>query len=188
MHAIGITSAKARRAGADIQTRPWTASQFTASDDRVRGGKSQSYLTVLDPWTPGGPSPGAEFHGTLDIAALGGAGFASQRTVDDFPALNLSEYDSLVLDVARSDGKRYTLTLKDQVPPKTPDGGDQSSVSWEYDFVVGPENSTDDGSPGAGQVVIPFKDLQPTYRGSPDHDAEPLDLGNVRRISFMMRR
>jgi hypothetical protein len=172
-----------------FQNRPWDASQFTDSDDRVRGGKSQSYLTVLD--APGATASQAEFSGHLDITALGGAGFASQRTADHVPGWDISGHDVLVLDVARADDRRYTLTLKDEVLPRGPDGRDQSTISWEYDFVVG----TAAGGSGSGtalagstRVVIPFKDLQPTYRGRPKPDAEPLDLKNVKRISFMMRR
>lgn len=163
--------------------RPWDASQFTASDDRVRGGKSQSYLTVL----PAAQGSQAEFSGHLDITALGGAGFASQRTADGVAGWDVSAYDALVLDVARADSRRYTLTLKDEVLPRRPDGRDQSTVSWEYDFVVG---AGGDGSTAGGstRMVIPFGEFKPTYRGKPKPDAEPLDLKNVKRISFMMRR
>lgn len=85
-----------------------------------------------------------------------------------------------MLDIARADAKKYTVTLKDEVLPKRPDGREQSTVSWEYDFVVG-------DATGA-KVVIPLADFEPTYRGRPKPDAEPLDLKNVRRVSFMMRR
>ncbi|KAK8097991.1 uncharacterized protein PG998_013477 [Apiospora kogelbergensis] len=112
---------------------PWSAEAWTASDDRVRGGKSQSYLECP------ASADKAVFRGTLDITALGGAGFASQRTVDlaARPAWDVSAYDGLRLKVLREggDGKKYTLTLKDSVLPKRPDGREQSTVSWEYDFV-----------------------------------------------------
>ncbi|KAG6363834.1 hypothetical protein INS49_008937 [Diaporthe citri] len=180
---------------AHSETMPWDASQFTASDDRVRGGKSQSYLTVLSaPASSASSSSQAEFSGHLDITALGGAGFASQRTADGVPGWDLSSYDALVLDVARADDRRYTLTLKDEVLPRRPDGRDQSSVSWEYDFVVGAgKGSTSAAGDGGGskadstRVVIPFGEFKPTYRGKPKPDAEPLDLKNVRRMTFMMR-
>lgn len=159
-------------------TRPWDASLFTASDDRVRGGQSQSYLTVAEAGSQ------ATFSGTLDIKTLGGAGFASQRTVDNAPSWDLTGYSSLVLDVAHADGKKYTITLKDEVLPKRPDGREQSTVSWEYDFVV---EASESGS-GSTKVTIPFKDFEPTYRGRPKPDAAPLDLKNVQRFSFLMRR
>lgn len=170
--------------------RPWDASEFTASDDRVRGGRSQSHLTVVvDENGSANSSSAAKFWGHLDITALGGAGFASQRTVDDFPVWDLSAYDTLVLDVAESDGKKYTVTLKDEVLPKRPDGREQSTVSWEYDFKVAAEDAeAAASSSGPRKVVIPFADFAPTYRGKPKPNAEPLDLKSVKRVSFMMRR
>lgn len=153
-----------------VPSRPWSAESWTASDDRVRGGKSQSYLDC---------PPGADravFHGDLDIKTLGGAGFASQRTVDPH-SWDLSAYDGLLLRLGRVDDKKYTLTLKDSVLPTLPDGREQSSISWEYDFAA---NST--------EAFVPWGDFKPTYRGRPKPDAEPLDLQNVKRISFMCRR
>lgn len=144
------------------------------------------------------PATRAEFSGHLDITALGGAGFASQRTADDFPSppWDVSGYDALVLDVdaagaaertrAKKD-KKYTVTLKDEILPRRPDGRDQSTVSWEYDFVVGGPGSGTGGEKNV-VVVIPFKDFKPTYRGRPKPDAEPLDLSALKRLSFMMRR
>ncbi|RXG42141.1 hypothetical protein VDGE_30706 [Verticillium dahliae] len=105
----------------------WKSSAWTASDDRVRGGRSQSYLRCQNV----GP---AEFHGHLDIMALGGAGFASQRTVGSLD-LDLSSYEGLSISINHSDGKKYTLTLKDEILPRRPDGREQSTVSWEFDFV-----------------------------------------------------
>lgn len=146
---------------------------------------------------PSASSSQAEFSGHLDITALGGAGFASQRTADGVPGWDVSGYDVLVLDVARADNRKYTLTIKDEVLPRRPDGRDQSTVSWEYDFVVGDgEGGTAAGGDAAGggstagstRLVIPFEEFKPTYRGKPKPDAEPLDLKNVKRISFMMRR
>lgn len=88
----------------------------------------------------------------------------------------------MVLDVARGDGRKYTLTLKDEVLPKRPDGREQSTISWEYDFVAAA------AAAGSHPVVIPFHEFRPTYRGKPKPNAEPLDLKNVKRFSFMMRR
>lgn len=167
----------------------------------MRGGKSQSYLTVL-PGPPDSPSASrAEFSGHLDITALGGAGFASQRTADDFPSRpwDVSGYHALVLDVdiagcgegdeatRPEKDKKYTLTLKDEVLPRRPDGRDQSTISWEYDFFVGGAGSDADGETNS-VLVIPFEDFKPTYRGRPKPDADPLDLSRFKRLSFMMRR
>lgn len=153
-----------------IVRRPWDPEAWTSSDDRVRGGKSQSYLDC--------PSASlAAFHGNLDITALGGAGFASQRTVDP-RSWDLNAYDGLLIRIGQSDGKKYTLNLKDDILPKRPDGREQSTVSWEYDFT----------SQGQEELRIPFGHFKPTYRGKDKPDATPLNLADVKRISIMMRR
>ncbi|KAH6647641.1 CIA30 family protein-like protein [Truncatella angustata] len=151
----------------------WDGESWTSSDDRVRGGKSQSYLQILK----NVPGQRAVFHGNLDIKTLGGAGFASQRTTDE-RKWDLSGDDAIVLKTGRGDGKKYTLVLKDEALPKRPDGREQSTVSWEYDF-----KSTYNG----GSLYIPWSDFKPTYRGKPKSDARPLDLKSVQRISIMMR-
>jgi hypothetical protein len=116
------------------------------------------------------------FYGDLDITTLGGAGFASQRTVDT-KSWDLASYDGLQIKLGKSDGKKYTLILKDEVLPKRPDGREQSTVSWEYDFTC---QKTD--------LFIPWGDFKPTYRGKPKSDAKSLDLEDIKRISIMMRR
>lgn len=151
--------------------QPWDSGAWTDSDDRVRGGRSQSHLAI-------DPSGHAEFHGTLDITALGGAGFASQRTTGVLD-LDLSEFDGIVIAVAAAaDDKKYTLTLKDEILPKRDDGRDQSTVSWEYDFTATPDRD----------VVVRWDDFKATYRGRPKPDAKPLDRSSIKRVSFMMRR
>lgn len=117
----------------------------------------------------------------MDITALGGAGFASHRTVDNFPELDLSGYDALVLDIAKSDFKKFTLVLKDTVLPKRLDGREQSTVSWEHDFDC-------PGDGGGGRVVMNLNDFKATYRGRPKPDAEPLNTGGIKRIAIMIRR
>jgi hypothetical protein len=72
------------------------------------------------------------------------------------------------------------LILKDELLPKSPNGREQSTVSWEYDFEIAEE----DGK----KVFVPWDDLKPTYRGREKKDVTPLDLRNVKRISLMMRR
>jgi len=160
-------------------SRPWSPLDWTSSDDRVRGGSSYSALEC-SPF-----SPIAVFKGNLDIKPLGGAGFASQRTTGEDRQWDLSKYDGLVLDIAKSDGKKYTLILKDELLPKSPNGREQSTVSWEYDFATDSQELEDRGK---GKVLVKWEDLKPTYRGREKKDAEPLDLTNVKRISLMMRR
>jgi hypothetical protein len=84
---------------------------------------SQSYLDTSS-------SP-ARFHGTLDITTLGGAGFASQRTTRS-ASWDLSAYSGIRLLLGKSDGKKYTFVVKDEVLPLDPvTGREQSTISWE---------------------------------------------------------
>jgi len=152
--------------------KPWQPSDWTSSDDRVRGGSSISHLTCL-PF-----SPIAKFHGNLDIKTLGGAGFASQRTTNERRSWDLSNYDGIELNINMSDRKQYTFILKDEVLPKSPNGIEQSTVSWEYDFKI------EDGS--QGKIFAEWDDFKATYRGKEHKDAKPLDLKNLKRISLMM--
>lgn len=57
----------------------------------------QSYLVRDD--------KNARFYGNLDIKTLGGAGFASQRTVGEDKNWDLSEYAGIQLDIAKGDSK-----------------------------------------------------------------------------------
>lgn len=189
---------------AERRRSPWDASRFQASDDRVRGGVSVSFLDV-------GPSPSdagrtaATFHGNLNTTALGGAGFASQRTVDPFSA-DLTGVSGLVTEIVvptsaaghggaacsassaccgadGKPGKTFTVTLKSDILPPGPDGREQSTVSWEYGFCVLPEQGA---QVKTRRIEMPLSDFKATYRGREVKDAT-LDLANIKRIGFMMR-
>ena len=149
----------------------WDLSRWTSSDDRVRGGSSVSNLDPIP--------EGVLFRGNLDIETLGGAGFASQRTVGDEQIWDLTGHDGVELHIGPSDGKLYTFSLTDEIPPQRPDGREQSALVWEYDFCA------NDTGP---EVRISWKDLKPTYRGKPVEDARPLDLSCIKRFRIMIRR
>ncbi|KAE8347605.1 hypothetical protein BDV24DRAFT_170703 [Aspergillus arachidicola] len=151
--------------------RAWHSSDWTSTDDRVRGGSSRSHMSCSP------ASLFARFHGNLDITTLGGAGFASQRTTGEDRSWDLSGYDGLELHIARGDDKLYTITLKDETAPKRPDGRQESTLSWEYDF----------HAHGEKRIFIKWADFKPTYRGKEQVDARPLDLTGVKQFSFMMR-
>ncbi|KAJ5116211.1 hypothetical protein N7456_000559 [Penicillium angulare] len=151
-------------------SRAWSQDDWTSSDDRVRGGSSISHLSASS------SSLEAKFHGTLDIKTLGGAGFASQRTTGDNRNWDLSLYDGIELVLGPSDGKTYTLTLKDQILPKRPDGRDRSSVSWEFDFK----------SKSGGNLFIPWGAFRATYRGR-EVEGGKLDLKSIKRVGIMVR-
>lgn len=152
---------------------PWIQDLWTASDDTVRGGSSMSNLTIS------GDGAQAVFHGILDTKTLGGAGFASQRTAGVL-SLDLSDAVGLQLDLgAGNSGQTFTLNVKDTIPDPRPDGRDEAGVSWEADFKVPHEG---------GLVVKNWDEFRATFRGRDVEDPKPLDLGDVKRLSLMMRR
>ncbi|KAI9751145.1 MAG: hypothetical protein M1815_001335 [Lichina confinis] len=164
---------------------PWDASKWTATDDRVRGGASQSYLEV----NPSDPSV-ARFHGNLDFEKLGGAGFASQRTVcgDAGGSWDLSSYEGVLLEIVEGDDKNYTLTLADTLlPPDPQTGRDQSTISFEYDFTASNDCKGDTKPDEPQRVFIPWSSFRATFRGR-DVDAPPIKTEAVRRISILIRR
>ncbi|RAL11222.1 CIA30 family protein [Aspergillus homomorphus CBS 101889] len=156
-------------------SNPWIPTDWTSSDDRVRGGASHSYLTIT---SSSNDQTTARFHGTLDIKTLGGAGFASQRTTTTTKEWDLSPFSGLEVHIPRGDDKRYTLNLKDEILPSRPDGRERSSLSWEVDFTV---------PKGGGVLRFPWKEFRPTYRGREVEGVEPLDLARVRRVGIMVR-
>ena len=158
----------------DILGNPWREEDFRASDDRVRGGASESYLTPID----GGQ---ARFYGTLDTTALGGAGFASQRTATESKVWNLSMYDGIEIHTTYGDGRKYTIMARNELPSKRPDNRDRSTVVYEADFVV-------DDSKTKDCIVILWSEFAPTYRGKECNHAPKLDLKNIRRWNIMVRR
>ncbi|KXS21108.1 NADH:ubiquinone oxidoreductase complex I intermediate-associated protein 30 [Gonapodya prolifera JEL478] len=153
-------------------SKPWSVAQWTDSDDRVRGGSSRSHLSLLD--TEG---TAVRFHGTLDTTTLGGAGFASQRTVGEL-SLDVSAYDGFVLWVGKNDGKKYAFNVKDVLPPVEAGVREQSTLSWEFFFVPPLEG---------GAVVVEWSQLVPTYRGRVQTDPPPLDKKSIKRFSIMAR-
>uniref|UniRef100_A0A0D2XPS6 NADH:ubiquinone oxidoreductase intermediate-associated protein 30 domain-containing protein n=1 Tax=Fusarium oxysporum (strain Fo5176) TaxID=660025 RepID=A0A0D2XPS6_FUSOF len=109
---------------------------------------------------------------------LGGAGFASQRTVGDL-ALDLSCTEGIKLSLGwDSSDQTFTLNVKDTIPGKREDGRDEAGVSWEYDFKA-PENG--------GEIFMKWDEFKATYRGREVEDPEPLKLNDIKRISLMAR-
>lgn len=174
----------------------WSESDWTASDDRVRGGSSISHLTVVASTTDQNDirqthdsktkksSLSALFHGNLDTTTLGGAGFASQRTVNNALDWDLSKYDGIELVIGKTDGKRYAFILKDETLPEQL-RKERSSLSWEAEFVV----PSDEGDREGNAVRLRWGDFMPTYRGKPKNDlGRGLNVEGIQGISIMMRR
>lgn len=146
---------------------------------------SKSYLDCT--------TKGAHFHGLLDIQALGGAGFASQRTRGDDrrPLWDLTSYNGIeiALDVSQSDRKVYTLILKDHVLPQNPNNGrEQSTISWEYNFSTTDCSTNDSAGLSEVKLFVPWDSFKSTYRGKPSNETKRLALNNIKRISIMIRR
>ncbi|KAK7511604.1 complex I intermediate-associated protein 30-domain-containing protein [Phyllosticta citriasiana] len=160
----------------------WNSSDWTSSDDRVRGGRSVSHLGTSP------PNDVARFYGHLDIKTLGGAGFASQRTVGEDRTWNLEGYDGIQIEVVKNadtDDKKYTFNIKNQLLPRDPDTGrEQSTISYEFDFDI-TELSVEHNQTVA--LFIPWKEFRATYRGREDHDAPKIDLKNIKRFGIMIR-
>ena len=152
--------------------KAWRQSEFTASDDRVRGGSSVSHLEVsaaLDT---------ARFHGNLDTSTLGGAGFASQRTTATDKVWDLRKYNGIEILYNKGDGKNYTLNIKTQIPEKMANGRDASTLEYAYSFKAGSESA---------RIWAPWSEFRPFYRGRPKEDAPPLDTSKIMRFSIMLR-
>jgi hypothetical protein len=86
--------------------------------------------------------------------------------------------------VRKSDGKRYLLTLKDDIPGRRDDGREMSGITWEAEFDASGTNEAGK----AEEVFLPWSAFKATYRGRDKEDAKPLDLKSIKRVSFMMRR
>ncbi len=175
-------------------SEPWLPPPWTTTDDRVRGGASRSYLSAL-------PDNGARFHGHLDTSTLGGAGFASQFSPLDAAVAgederksgwDLSAYDGVEVAVGKSDGKVYTLILKDEaLDERREDGREKAGVNWEVEFEAagkgGKEKGEEEKREGT-RIWAPWGDFKATYRGKEKEDAGDLKTGQIRRVGLMMRR
>ncbi|KAJ6257423.1 hypothetical protein Dda_8313 [Drechslerella dactyloides] len=190
-------------------SKDWSPEHWTASDDRVRGGKSRSYLNVSK------NASSATFCGNLDIETLGGAGFASQRTTSAAGGpWDLSMTSGLRIGIEDTDERIYTLVAKDVILPKRPDGREQSTLSYEFSFsicnqlgesqsskpssvstygtapaLVSPQmgNTSKDNTSLPIVIFIPWANFKPYYRGKKNPDASPLNTSEVKRLSIMCR-
>ena len=132
-----------------------------ALDDVVMGGVSNS-----------GFQPGEEsacFTGNVSNDNSGG--FASVRTRNFDPPLNLGTYQGLTLRL-RGDGQRYKIFLRDR------DGWDAVAYGLSFDTV-----------PQAWITVqVPFSNLMPVFRARSQPDAKPLDPSSLRSFQLMLSK
>ncbi|KAL6718043.1 hypothetical protein ACLMJK_004128 [Lecanora helva] len=174
-------------------SKPFIPPAWSTSDDRVRGGASQSYLIAL-------PDNRARFYGHLDASTLGGAGFASQFSPLNVPALddqskegkqcwNLAAYDGIEIGVEKSDDKVYTFILRDEEQvEKREDGREKAGINWEVEFRAGKSGDGEVDEEKEMKIWLPWSEFKATFRGKEKKDAGKLKTGEISRVGLMMRR
>ncbi|MGB3496561.1 MAG: CIA30 family protein [Elainellaceae cyanobacterium] len=132
-----------------------------AVDDVVMGGVSQSNMVSAD--------NSALFTGSVSTANSGG--FASVRTRNFDPPLDLSDYSGIELRL-KGDGNRYKFILRDE-------------SRWDG---VGYSTSFDTVADTWITVHIPFAELVPVFRARTVEDGQQISSGQVRAFQVMLSK
>jgi hypothetical protein len=132
-----------------------------ALDDVVMGGVSQSQLTLAEGV--------ARFTGVVSTDNSGG--FASIRTRNFDPPLNLSGFQGLVLRV-RADGQRYKFFLRDSP------GWDAIAYGYAFNTTAGEWLS----------IPIPFSQLTPVFRAKRQPQAPALNPATICSCQLMLSK
>lgn len=132
-----------------------------AVDDVVMGGVSQSSLIST--------ADGALFSGNVSTDNSGG--FASVRTRNFEPALDLSDYSGIELRV-RGDGNRYKFFLRDE-------------TRWDG---VGYSHSFDTVADTWLTIRIPFNDFVPVFRARTMTDGQQVDPSHIYAFQVMLSK
>lgn len=132
-----------------------------ALDDVVMGGVSESDLRL--------EGDCAVFSGNVSTANSGG--FASVRTRNFEPVLDLSDYEGVELRV-RGDGKRYKFFIR-------------CEDRWDG---VGYAHSFDTAADGWITVQIPFDQLIPVFRAKTVDRAEPVNASRITSFQLMLSK
>jgi Complex I intermediate-associated protein 30 (CIA30) len=131
-----------------------------ALDDVVMGGVSESNMRFKE--------NAAEFSGNVSTANSGG--FASVRTRNFEPAIDLSRYEGITLRV-KGDGNRYKFMLR------TETRWDGVAYCHSFDTVVDTWMT----------VRIPFREFIPVLRAK-TVDNSPLDPSSVNALQLMLSK
>ncbi len=144
-------------------TKPSTDLKETwgALDDVVMGGVSESSIRFAN--------DAAVFFGNVSTANSGG--FASVRTRNFNPGINLSGYEGIELRV-RGDGKRYKFFIRSN------SAWDGIGYAYSFDTVYNIWTT----------VRIPFKDLIPVFRAKTVKDAAPIDASQIYSFQLMLSK
>ena len=132
-----------------------------AVDDVVMGGVSQSNIQLID--------QKAIFTGNVSTENNGG--FASVRTRNLEPPLDLSDYEGIELRVI-GDGKRYKFITRCE--------GKWDGIGYCYSFDTVYNFPT--------TIKIPFKDLIPVFRAKTVQEAEEFKQEKVYSIQLMLSK
>jgi len=132
-----------------------------AVDDVVMGGVSQSQIRLAD--------DRAIFTGIVSTDNNGG--FASVRTRNFSPPMNLSGYEGIELKVM-GDGKRYKFITRCE--------GKWDGVGYCYSFDTIYDYPT--------TIRIPFKDLIPVFRAKTVREASQLDSAKIYSMQLMLSK
>ncbi len=132
-----------------------------ALDDVVMGGVSASNMRFAE--------GAALFTGNVSVANSGG--FASVRTKNFDPPINLSGCEGVTLRV-KGDGKRYKLFLR-------------SDAVWDG---VGYSHSFDTVADTWINVRVPFKDLIPVFRAKVVKDRPQIDASKISSFQLMLSK
>jgi len=143
------------------QPTPQLQRIWGAVDDVVMGGVSQSEIRFVEGT--------ALFTGNVSTANSGG--FASVRTKNFTPPLDLSGYEGVTLRV-RGDGKRYKFFLR------TESSWDGMAYSYSFDTVAN-EWIT---------VRVPFDRLTAVFRAKTVPDALPINLDKICSLQLMLSK
>ena len=132
-----------------------------AVNDVVMGGVSQSQIRLAD--------GKAIFAGIVSTENNGG--FASVRTRNFEPPMDLSEYEGIELKVT-GDGKRYKFITRCE--------GKWDGVGYCYSFDTIYDYPT--------TIRIPFKDLIPVFRAKTVREASQLDSSKIFSMQLMLSK
>jgi hypothetical protein len=137
------------------------ANLWGAIDDVVMGGVSDSNITIVERV--------ALFSGNVSTANSGG--FASVRTRNLEPRLDLTNYQGIELKV-KGDGQRYKLFIRTNI------GWDSLAYSYSFDTAY---NSW-------LNVQIPFDQMVGVFRAKTVPSAPPIDLKQICAFQIMLSK
>jgi hypothetical protein len=144
-------------------SQPATAAHavWGALDDVVMGGVSASSFQFQE--------QAALFTGIVSTANSGG--FASVRTRNFEPPLNLSGHQGIELQM-KGDGQRYKFLIRDE------DSWD--SLAYAYSFDTVPDQWI--------SVRIPFNLMTPVFRAKIVNNGQPLNTAKIRSLQVMLSK